>query len=279
MPRTHREIDNKKHTRKRRKEKDDEVRLYYRALYRAWGAQYWWPADSPFEVIVGAYLTQNTAWTNVECALANLRAAGLLSVKGIRGASLGRLERLIRPSGYFRQKSQRLKIFVKFLDEKCAGSLLELFNQSTGKLREELLSLNGVGPETADSILLYAANHPVFVVDAYTRRILDRHRIMPEKSDYEDIRALFERALAPLTDQPEKLPANRAAQPEAGIRGAAHPPTAMSTAARTPLAQVYNEMHGLIVGVGKNYCKKSRAAREGCPLQPFLPSGRPGTTA
>jgi endonuclease-3 related protein len=267
VPRSNKEINDEK--------KRDEVRRYYRALYTAWGAQHWWPAGSPFEVIVGAYLTQNTAWTNVERALANLRAAELLSVEGIRGVSLGRLERLIRPSGYFRQKSQRLKIFVNFLDEKYAGSLVQLFAQPTGQLREELLSLNGVGPETADSILLYAGNHPVFVVDTYTRRIMSRHRILPEKSDYEDVRQLFERALAPLSGQPDP-PTNRVAQPEAVIRGAAHPPTAMSTAARTPLAQVYNEMHGLIVGVGKHYCKKSRAACEGCPLQPFLPSGRPG---
>jgi endonuclease-3 related protein len=254
------------------KKKDNElrseVRRYYRALYGAWGAQHWWPAGSPFEVIVGAYLTQNTAWTNVERALANLRAAGLLTVEGIRGVSLSRLERLIRPAGYFRQKSQRLKTFVNFLDEKYAGSLVQLFAQPTGQLREELLSLNGVGPETADSILLYAGNHPVFVVDAYTRSILHRHGILPEKSDYEKIRELFERALAPLAGQPEPLPASRTV---VSIRGAAHQPSAMSTAARTPLAQVYNEMHGLIVGVGKNYCRKSQPLCDGCPLQPYLP--------
>ena len=271
MPSARQKIEDKKHNKKN----ENEVRRYYRALHTAWGAQHWWPADSPFEVIVGAYLTQNTAWTNVERALANPRAAGLLSVEGIREVSLPRLERLIRPSGYFRQKSQRLKTFVKFLDEKYAGSLVQLFAQPTGQLREELLSLNGVGPETADSILLYAGNHPVFVVDAYTRRVLHRHRILPEKSDYEDIRELFERALAPIAGHPELWPENRAV---VRIRGSAHSPTAMSTATRTPLAQVYNEMHGLIVGVGKNYCKRSQAACEGCPLQPFLPLGHAGKT-
>jgi len=251
------------------RDKQKEVRQYYRALYRAWGAQHWWPAETRFEVIVGAYLTQNTAWTNVELALANLRAATVLSVEGIRGTSLAELERLIRPSGYFRQKATRLKTFIAFLDKTFSGSLDQLFAQPTNQLRAELLGLNGVGPETADSILLYAGNHPVFVVDAYTRRILDRHRILPAKADYEKIRGLFEQALAPVA---HKQPAKVAAQLESAIRGAAHPPSTMSTAARTPLAQVFNEMHGLIVGVGKNYCRKTKAACEECPLRPYLPA-------
>jgi len=272
--------------------KENEIRQYYRALHRAWGDQHWWPADTRFEVIVGAYLTQNTAWANVELALANLRKvstrvaknaaspgrstkrpANLLSVDGIRSIKLARLERLIRPSGYFRQKVKRLKTFVAFLDEKYAGSLDQLFSQRTEKLREELLALNGVGPETADSILLYAGNHPVFVVDAYTRRILARHKILPENSDYEEIRDLFERALAPVARTPEPTPTTIVPPLISGIRGAAHPPSVMSTAPRTTLAQVYNEMHGLIVGVGKHYCRKAKAACEGCPLQSFLPVG------
>jgi endonuclease-3 related protein len=254
---------------RKEKEKEDKVQQYYLALYRAWGAQHWWPAETRFEVIIGAYLTQNTAWTNVELALANLRSSQVLSVDGVRGVTLGRLERLIRPSGYFRQKAARLKTFVAFLDNKYGGSLDRLFAQPTDKLRKELLSLNGVGPETADSILLYAGNHPVFVVDAYTRRILDRHRILPENTGYEEIRELFQRALAPVAQEQEQRPVP---QLEAGFRGAAHPPSAMSTAARTALVQVYNEMHGLIVGVGKNYCRKTKAACERCPLQPFLPA-------
>jgi endonuclease-3 related protein len=258
------------------KDKENEVRRFYRALYRAWGAQHWWPAKTRFEVIVGAYLTQNTAWTNVELALANLRQARVLSVEGIRGVPLRKLERLIRPSGCFRQKAARLKTFVAFLDQKYDGSpdqLAQLFSQPTIAIREELLSLNGAGPETADSILLYAGNHPVFVVDAYTRRVLARHRILSEKTDYEEIRELFHRALSPLAHEQQQTPAKAVAQFKSGVRGAAHPPSAMSTAERTALVQVYNEMHGLIVGVGKNYCRKAKAACEECPLRPFLPAG------
>jgi len=243
---------------------------YYRALFHAWGPQHWWPAETRFEVIVGAYLTQNTAWTNVELALANLRQAGLLSVQGIRTVPVRKLERLIRPSGYFRQKAARLKMFVAYLDEKYAGSLDKLFSQPTDKLRVELLGLNGIGPETADSILLYAGNHPVFVVDAYTRRILERHEILPANADYEEIRQLFERALEPAVQQQAHKPASEP-QLAAGFRGAAHPPSAMSTAERTALVQVYNEMHGLIVGIGKHYCKKSEPQCDECPLQRFLP--------
>jgi endonuclease-3 related protein len=252
----------------------DQIRTYYRTLFQAWGAQHWWPAQSQFEVIVGAYLTQNTAWTNVEKALANLRAAGLLSVRGIRRASVAELERLIRPAGYFRQKAKRLKLFVAFLDDRYEGSLAKLFACPTEKLREELLSLHGVGPETADSILLYAGNHPVFVVDAYTRRILARHEILPEETDYEEIRELFERGLAPLAQSPPDSDGTGQQSLTTGFSGAAHPPSAMSTAKRTALAQVYNEMHGLIVGVGKNYCRKSQARCDECPLQKFLPRSK-----
>jgi endonuclease III related protein len=247
------------------------IRRYYHALFQAWGPQHWWPAQSRFEVIVGAYLTQNTAWTNVEKALTNLRAARLLSVSGIRRATLAELERLIRPAGYFRQKAKRLKIFVAFLDQQYQGSLSILFARPTEKLREELLNLHGVGPETADSILLYAGNHPVFVVDAYTRRILARHEILPEPATYDEIRELFEGALATVVESATESDGGNPPM-VAGLRGAAHPPSAMSMAKRTALAQVYNEMHGLIVGVGKNYCRKSQARCDGCPLQKLLPA-------
>ena len=247
--------------------REEQIRKYYGTLFSAWGTQHWWPAETQFEVIVGAYLTQNTAWTNVERALANLRAAGALTVDGIRTIRLSRLERLVRPSGYFRQKAKRLKTFVAFLDQKYASSLEKMFSESTIKLRHELLSLNGVGPETADSILLYAGNHPVFVVDAYTRRILDRHGIVPAKSDYEEIRDLFQNALAPVVREQRVVTTAL----ESGFRGASHPPSAMSTAKRTALVQVYNEMHGLIVGVGKNHCGKSQPDCDRCPLHPFLP--------
>jgi endonuclease III related protein len=251
--------------------KEDQIRAYYQVLFRAWGPQHWWPAETQFEVIVGAYLTQNTAWTNVEKALANLRAARLLSVSGIRRVPLAKLERLIRPAGYFRQKAKRLKFFVAFLDRRYSGSLAKLFARPTDKLREELLSLNGIGPETADSILLYAGNHPVFVVDAYTRRILDRHGILPESASYEEIRKLFEHSLAPLASSIAASGSGEKRRLEKAIAGAAHPPSAMSTATRTTLVQVYNEMHGLIVGVGKNFCQKSNPQCDGCPLQKFLP--------
>lgn len=251
--------------------KEDEIRGYYRALFQVWGPQHWWPAQSPFEVIVGAFLTQNTAWTNVEKALGNLRAARVLSVSGIRRLPLAELERLIRPSGYFRQKANRLKIFIAHLDKHYGGSLTKLLSRPTNQLRKELLNLNGVGPETADSILLYAGNHPVFVVDAYTRRILVRHAILSEDATYEEIRQVFERALTPLAESIDIFTENDQEHLATGFRGAAHPPSAMSTAKRTALTQVYSEMHGLIVGVGKNYCRKSQPRCDECPLQKFLP--------
>lgn len=250
---------------------EDAIRQYFRALYQAWGPQHWWPAESPFEMIVGAYLTQNTAWTNVERALENLRKADVLSVDGIRAIPLPKLEPLIRPSGYFRQKTQRLKTFVAFLDGEYAGSLDAMFAQPTFVLRQQLLELNGVGPETADSILLYAANHPVFVVDAYTRRILSRHAVIGEHADYEEIRILLERSLAPLAAGWRA--ANKTHPADLQHRGAAHSPSPMSTARRDHLVQIYNEMHGLMVGVGKHYCGKSKMKCDECPLRKFLPQG------
>jgi endonuclease III related protein len=244
---------------------EENVAAIYSTLARAWGRQHWWPAQSRFEVIVGAYLTQNTSWRNVEIAMRNLRAARVLSVEGIRNISLSRLEQLIRSSGYFRQKARKLKTFVKFVDQKYGGSLTKMFAQPTAELREQLLALNGVGPETADSILLYAGQNPVFVVDAYTRRLAVRHEILNEKASYEEFRSLFERALIDVPDVASNVIASE-------VRGsAAHPPSRMSLARRTPLAQVFNEMHGLIVSAGKQYCLKSKAQCEQCPLGPLLP--------
>ena len=249
-----------------------QIRSYFETLYRAWGRQHWWPAQTPFEVIVGAYLTQNTSWVNVERALENLRRARVLSLSGIRRTPTPELERLIRSAGYFRQKSRRLKIFVRFLDERYQGSLTRMFAQPTARLREELLALNGVGPETADSILLYAGNHPVFVVDAYTRRILERHQILPPNATYEEIRELFEKALLPL--EPSFLVPHPNRASPAGPPNSCHPPSRMSTAEREAPVQVFNEMHGLIVGVGKNFCKKSQPECEQCPLLKFLPGAQ-----
>ena len=295
--------------------KHDAIRAYYHTLFSAWGRQHWWPAQSRFEMIVGAYLTQNTSWTNVEKALGNLRKVRLLTVSGIRRTPQPELEQLIRPAGYFRQKAQRLKTFVSFLDQRYGGSLARMFAQPTGELRNQLLALHGVGPETADSILLYAANHPVFVVDAYTRRILERHQIVPSAAAYDEIRLLFEQALAgapaaesfspqrrrgrrenPRSDAEPSGPGCLPRRPtdfsktqevflgalgvsavnrnQRGPRGSSHPPSAVSEAARSPLVQALNEMHGLIVGVGKNYCLKSQPQCEQCPLQKFLPEAK-----
>jgi endonuclease III related protein len=244
---------------------EEHIAAVYTELSRAWGRQHWWPAKSRFEVIVGAYLTQNTSWRNVEIALRNLRAAKVLSVDGIRNISLPRLERLIRSSGYFRQKARKLKTFVKFLDRCYAGSLNKMFAEPVEKLRAQLLSLNGVGPETADSILLYAGQYPVFVVDAYTRRIAFRHGILSDKASYEEVRGIFERALANRTDLASDLVRKNV------TALAAHAPSRMSLARRPPLAQVFNDMHGLIVSAGKQYCLKSTPRCEECPLRPLLP--------
>jgi endonuclease-3 related protein len=238
------------------------IRNYYQALFRRWGPQNWWPAESQFEVIVGAFLTQNTAWSNVEKAIAELRRARVLSVKGIREVPLAELEQLVRSSGYFRQKAQRLKTFVTFLDAKYSGSLEQMFAQPTDKLREELLALNGVGPETADSILLYAGDHPVFVVDAYTRRILERHGMIHSKTSYEEIRLMIEEEISQAKSESLTV-ANAGAQPR-------HPISCMSARQRSVLAQHYNELHGLIVRTGKEYCR-TKAACDGCPLEKFLP--------
>ena len=244
---------------------EENIAAVYSTLARAWGRQHWWPARSRFEVIVGAYLTQNTSWRNVETAMRNLREARVLSVEGIRNISTRRLERLIRSSGYFRQKARKLKRFVKFLDRRYDGSLSKIFAQPTAELREQLLSLNGVGRETADSILLYAGQHPVFVVDAYTRRLAVRHGILAEDATYEEIRSLFERSL---TRVPELV---TIAVSSISSGKAAHTPSRMSLAARLPLVQVFNEMHGLIVSAGKQYCLKSKAQCDQCPLGPLLP--------
>jgi endonuclease III related protein len=249
---------------------EQQIREYYRGLYAAYGPQHWWPARNRFEVIVGAYLTQNTSWNNVEIALRRLRQARALSMVAIRKMPVLELEQLIRPAGYFRQKAARLKTFVEYVDRRYGGSLRRMFAAPTAKLREELLSLNGVGPETADSILLYAGQHEVFVVDAYTRRILDRHGILPADADYEEIRELFERSLSAnvKTGDPVRDPKRKTAD-QARIR--AHDPSPMSTFPRSQLAQIHNDMHGLIVSVGKDYCRNAKPDCERCPLKKYLP--------
>ncbi len=215
-----------------------ELMRYYEAMSGALGPMRWWPAQTPFEVIVGAILTQSTAWGNVERAIANLRAARMLTPSAMLRVRTARLAALVRPSGYFRQKAKKLKAFVRFLHGGYGGSLKRMFGTPTLELREKLLSVHGIGPETADSILLYAGNHPVFVVDAYTHRIFGRHGITGGKPDYESVRAFVETSLP-----------------------------------REP--ELFNELHALIVNTGKNWCRKSAPRCEGCPLRAFLPADSP----
>jgi len=214
----------------------------YRTLARHYGPLHWWPAQTRFEVIVGAFLTQNTSWNNVELALKNLRRAEVLSISGMREIARAELEQLVRPSGYFRQKAARLKMFVAYLDDRHKGSLNRMFAQPVGALRTELLSQNGIGPETADAILLYAGKLPVFVVDAYTKRILERHGITQTGARYEEVRNEVQTAFASVFPAAE-------------------------------LSDHYNEFHALIVQAGKDHCGRV-AQCERCPLQSLLPLGR-----
>ncbi len=236
------------------------MRQIYRKLAQAWGPQHWWPAETPFEVIVGAILTQNTSWTNVERAMAKLDEAGVLNLAGIRNLPLAELEVLIRSSGYFRQKAQRLKDFIAFVDAKYGGSLERMFATATSALRAELLTQKGIGMETADSILLYAGLHSVFVVDAYTRRVFERHGMVDGSAKYDEIRLLVEHALAE-----EEIPGPSIVFDNSS-RPAVHTPSTMSMAQQTNRTRVYNEMHGLLVQVGKHYCDKGRPKCDECPL-------------
>jgi endonuclease-3 related protein len=210
------------------------LRAYYDALFAAHGPQHWWPGRTPFEVIVGAILTQNTSWTNVEPCIENLRREKLLTPRAIETVSPVRLARLIRSSGYFRQKAKKLKAFVRFLRHSYQGSLAKMFGTPTAVLRDQLLGVHGVGPETADSILLYAGKHRVFVVDAYSRRMLERHGLADAKHGYDDIRRLFECSL----------------------------PRSVA---------LYNEFHALIVHTGKHYCCARNPRCGECALNSLLP--------
>jgi endonuclease-3 related protein len=212
-----------------------ELALYFDAMFKAYGPQLWWPGRTRFEIIVGAILTQNTSWSNVERAIRSLRREKLLSAAAIEKVPFDRLAALIRSSGYFRQKARKLKAFVDFLRGQYQGSLDHLFATPTSVLREQLLAVHGIGPETADSILLYAGRHPAFVVDAYTRRILERHHLADGRESYDQIRRSFE----------SSLPAD---------------------------PQLFNEYHALIVHTGKHHCRKRQPNCAACPLEPFLPN-------
>ena len=218
--------------------KGDSFREAHRRLRRRFGDLGWWPAETPLEVCVGALLTQNTAWTNVEKALANLRAAGVLgSARAMLDLSEARLAELLRPSGFFRLKARRLRALLAWLVERGDGDPVRALDGDPETLRRDLLQVHGVGRETADSILLYAAGHPVFVVDAYTRRVAGRHGWLDPRLDYDRIRAAFEAAL------PRRAP-------------------------------VYNSCHAELVEVAKRHCRP-RPLCDGCPLEPMLPPGGP----
>jgi endonuclease-3 related protein len=200
----------------------------YRRLFERYGPQHWWPAREPFEMMVGAVLTQSTAWTNVEKAIANLRDAGKLSAESLRNLPDGALAALIRPCGYYNIKARRLKALAQWLGEGYGDDLPGLFSRDTGRLRQELLGVYGIGEETADSILLYAGGRPVFVIDAYTRRIIDRLGLAPPRRNYGAYQELFM----------VNLPAD---------------------------ARMFNEYHALLVRHAKEACRKIPACR-GCCL-------------
>ena len=209
--------------------KPTELLDIYNKLESHFGQQHWWPADTAFEVVVGAILTQNTSWKNVEKAIENLKDEDVLNPEGIYGVPVERLETFLIPSGFFRVKTARLKSFIIFLFEKYGGELDSLLSLEPALLRDELLGIKGIGKETADSIILYAADKPAFVVDAYTRRVFERLGMLEKDAAYDEIKQMFE----------EHLPVD---------------------------TRIYNRFHALIVKLAKDVCKK-RPVCEECPLE------------
>jgi endonuclease-3 related protein len=201
----------------------------YRKLYQAYGPRDWWPAETSFEVMVGAILTQNTSWRNVEKAIQKLKGKGVLNPEGIHDLKKSQLASLIKSSGYYRVKTDRVKAFVNFLFEEFDGDLKRMGRERLGELREKLLGVKGIGPETADSILLYGLKKSIFVVDAYTKRILSRHKMISENTAYEGVQKLFM----------EHLPLDE---------------------------KLFNEYHALLVHLGKTVCKKIPRC-DICPLK------------
>lgn len=206
----------------------------YERMLAAFGPQHWWPGESPFEIIVGAVLVQNTAWRNVERAIENLREAGVMAPGAIARLDVAELAPLIRPAGYYQVKARRLHNLVKFIVDEYGGCLDTMFREEMSGLRASLLSIHGIGPETADAILLYAGGLPSFVVDTYTHRVVARHGWIDYDAGYDEIKDLFE-----------------------------------STVPRE--VQLYNEYHALLVQVGKEFCRRSLPKCEHCPLAPLLP--------
>lgn len=207
----------------------DELKQVYRRMLEHFGPQHWWPGNTPFEIMVGAILTQNTNWQNVEKAIANLKMAGVLSLPAMAVLEKEKLAEYIRPAGYYNIKAGRLQNLFAMIAEQWDNDLEYLLQQPVAVLREQLLSVKGIGPETADSMVLYAAEQPVFVVDAYTHRILSRHGLIPEDADYFQIQEIFMDSLEEDT-------------------------------------VLFNEYHALLVQVGKNFCKKSKPKCGECPL-------------
>ncbi len=202
----------------------------YALLHDHFGPQDWWPGDSPFETMIGAVLTQNTNWENVRKAITNLKEADVLSFPALSTLPIAELAQLIKPSGYFNIKAKRLTNLLRMIGEQYEGRLELLLTEELTTARQALLAVNGIGPETADSILLYAADQPIFVIDAYTHRIFSRHHLIPEESDYHSIQEEFH----------DRLPAQSA---------------------------LFNEYHALIVALGKEHCRKKSPRCERCPLR------------
>ncbi|MGB9719960.1 MAG: endonuclease III domain-containing protein [bacterium] len=218
-----------------KKEDAESKKLFleiYQHLLKEFGPQHWWPGDSPFEIMIGAILTQNTNWQNVEKAIRNIKKAGLLDPKFLL-VNRKKIPQLIKPSGFYRLKTDRLVNFLNYFVDEYDGNVANFNGIDTDFLRSELLAISGIGPETADSILLYALNKPVFVVDTYTRRIFSRHKLISEDADYDDIQRFFK----------DNLPES---------------------------TQLYNEYHALIVRLGKQYCKKNEPLCDSCPLYIFF---------
>ncbi|KAF0181799.1 MAG: endonuclease III related protein [Nitrospirae bacterium] len=200
----------------------------YEALLHAFGPQNWWPGDTPLEIAIGAILTQNTNWLNVEKAILNMKRAKMVNAQALHDLPHGDLAELIRPAGYFNVKARRVKAFVAYLASAYGGSMARMKKQRLDKLRPELLAVNGIGPETADSILLFALEKPVFVIDVYTKRVLSRHDVLPYGESYDEFQGLFHKHLPH----------------EVGI---------------------FNEYHALFVRIGKEFCKPTPRC-SACPL-------------
>ncbi|MFP4501696.1 MAG: endonuclease III domain-containing protein [Candidatus Hydrogenedentota bacterium] len=210
----------------------------YECMAAHYGPTHWWPGDTPFEIAIGAILTQNTAWRNVEQAITTLKARNLLTVEAMLSCPAACLEQAIRPTGYFRQKAKRLQTFCAWLRAHYGGDMARMAQEPLDTLRPALLAINGIGPETADDILLYACGKPVFVIDAYTRRIVSRHGWAPDNLSYEALRVLFEEHME-------------------------------------PAVHTFREYHGLVVYTAKAFCRKRDPLCEGCPLEPLLPKDGP----